>query len=260
MRRDKLPLGANHEYSIRQVPALEEVCKQQPLVLPRAQELGVVGGCCCCCCWEWENGDVPVAYVLVPAGQADVLNIRVGVGIEPPEEEVGVGVAPLADGDQAVADGDPEGLEGVGAAQAGGGDVSDGGSVDLDPEALVPVAAEDDSVVAAGVRPVVVAVAAGVVAEHQGDVVVSGCLEGDAATAGLPEAKLLGPGALERGDRQGSLVDESPHLWVIWLDPNEYRICSKVTIAAAGRAPLEEEEGGGRSEELCVRSLVRRWN
>ena len=67
------------------------------------------------------------------------------------------------------------------------------------------MAAQDDSVVAAAVHFVVVVLAPRLLAEHQGDVVLRRCLEGDAAPARLPEAKLLAPGALKGGNRQGSL-------------------------------------------------------
>lgn len=110
--------------------------------------------------------------MLVPAGQADILNMWVGMRIKPLEEEIVAWMLPLADGDASVIDADPVALERRGAAEADGSNINSSGSIGLDPEAFVPMAAQDDGVVAAGVRLVVVVLAPKLVAEDQGDIVL----------------------------------------------------------------------------------------
>lgn len=106
---------------------------------------------------------------------------------------------PFPNADEPIVDADPVALKSRGAAEADAGLVDDGPAVHLDLEPLVPVAAKDDSVVAGGVHLVVVVLAAQLLPEDQGDVVLRRGLEGDATTAGLREAELLVPGALEGG-------------------------------------------------------------
>uniref|UniRef100_A0A0A9EUG2 Uncharacterized protein n=1 Tax=Arundo donax TaxID=35708 RepID=A0A0A9EUG2_ARUDO len=72
-------------------------------------------------------------------------------------------------------------------------------------QSFVPMTAQDDSVMATVVHFIVVVLAPKLLAEHQGNIVVGRCLKGDAATARLPEAKLLTPSAFKGGNCQRSL-------------------------------------------------------
>ena len=78
----------------------------------------------------------------------------------------------LADAYVSVIDADPVALERRGAAEADGSNINSSASIYFDLEPFVPMATQDDGVVAAGVRLVVVVLAPKLVAEDQGDIIL----------------------------------------------------------------------------------------
>lgn len=96
----------------------------------------------------------------------------VGIRIKPLEEEIVAWMLSLADAYVSVIDADPVALERRGAAETDGSNINSSVSIYFDLEPLVPMAAQDDGVVAAGVRLVVVVPAPKLVAEDQCDIIL----------------------------------------------------------------------------------------
>ena len=144
-----------------------------------------------------QHINIRIPNVFVPAAEANIPNITVGIRVQPLEHNILERVLAVTDADQAVVDADPVTLERGGAAEPNPCHVNNGFPVDLDPEPSIPVTPQDHGVVRAAVSLVMVPLAPHILPENQRHVVAGVGLERHAAPTGFPELQILPPRALE---------------------------------------------------------------
>ena len=113
--------------------------------------------------------------MFIPAAEANILNITIGIRIQPLENNILERVFPIAYTNQAIIDADPITLKGGRAAEANPCHIDNSFSIDLNSESPIPVTPQYDCVVRTAISFIMVALASHILPENQCDIVAGEC-------------------------------------------------------------------------------------